>query len=436
MTTTPTRARHVVTAFAVTLAVITYVDRVGISVAVPLISQDLGLTSIQMGWALSAFGWAYAVFEIPGGWLGDRIGPRRVLMRIVLWWSFFTAATGWAWSAVSLVVIRALFGAGEAGAFPNLTRVFTTWLPKAERERAQALLWMATRISAAFTPLLVVLLIEAITWRRTFELFGVIGAVWAILFYLWFRDSPAEHPAVNKAELALLPPASETAIAHGGVPWGAIFSNPHVWLLSIQYMCLAYGWWFYVNWLPTYLRNARGTSMKMGAVLAGLPLLLGAVGCLLSAFIAPRLARALGSISLARRALAVGGFLGASVSIVIFTRIADPITAMFVLGMAGFFNDFAMPVAWASTMDIGGRYSGTVSGAMNMMGSIAGASSTLFVGYLLAWTSGNWTMTFYISAIIYLVGAVCWLFLDSHSPAVREPAPVTGRVGADATARA
>ena len=436
MTTTPTRARHVVTAFAVTLAVITYVDRVGISVAVPLISQDLGLTSIQMGWALSAFGWAYAVFEIPGGWLGDRIGPRRVLMRIVLWWSFFTAATGWAWSAVSLVVIRALFGAGEAGAFPNLTRVFTTWLPKAERERAQALLWMATRISAAFTPLLVVLLIEAITWRRTFELFGVIGAVWAILFYLWFRDSPAEHPAVNKAELALLPPASETAIAHGGVPWGAIFSNPHVWLLSIQYMCLAYGWWFYVNWLPTYLRNARGTSMKMGAVLAGLPLLLGAVGCLLSAFIAPRLARALGSISLARRALAVGGFLGASVSIVIFTRIADPITAMFVLGMAGFFNDFAMPVAWASTMDIGGRYSGTVSGAMNMMGSIAGASSTLFVGYLLAWTSGNWTMTFYISAAIYLVGAVCWLFLDSHSPAVREPAPVTGRLGADAPARA
>lgn len=436
MTTTPTTARHVVTAFAVALAVITYVDRVGISVAVPLISQDLGLTSIQMGWALSAFGWAYAAFEIPGGWLGDRIGPRRVLMRIVLWWSLFTAATGWAWNGASLVIIRGLFGAGEAGAFPNLTRVFTTWLPKAERERAQAVLWMATRISGAFTPLLVAVLIEAISWRRTFELFGVIGAVWAVLFYRWFRDSPSQHPAVNQAELAMLPPESETAIAHTGVPWGAIFSNPHVWLLSIQYMCLAYGWWFYVNWLPSYLRNARGTSFKMGALLAGLPLLLGAVGCLLSAVIAPRLARALGSVSLARRTLAVGGFIGASMSIVIFTRIADPVTAMFVLGMAGFFNDFAMPVAWASTMDIGGRYSGTVSGAMNMMGSIAGASSTLFVGYLLAWTSGNWTLTFYISAGIYLVGAVCWLFLDSHSPAVREASSATGPLGADAPARA
>jgi MFS family permease len=422
MTTTPTTARHVVTAFAVALAVITYVDRVGISVAVPLIRQDLALTSIQMGWALSAFGWAYAVFEIPGGWLGDRIGPRRVLMRIVLWWSFFTAATGWAWSATSLIAIRGLFGAGEAGAFPNLTRVYTTWLPKHERERAQAILWMATRLSGAFTPLLVAILIEAITWRRTFELFGVIGAVWAILFYRWFRDSPSQHPAVNQAELALLPPESETAVAHSGVPWGRIFSNPHVWLLSLQYMCLAYGWWFYINWLPTYLRDARGTTLKMGALLSGLPLLLGAAGCLVSAFLAPRLASATGSVSMARRILAVGGFIGASVCIVLFTGVQDPVKAMFVLGMAGFFNDFAMPVAWASTMDVGGRYSGTVSGAMNMMGSIAGASSTIVVGYLLAWTSGNWNLTFYISAAIYLVGAVCWLFLDSHSPAVREAA--------------
>ena len=158
------------------------------------------------------------------------------------------------------------------------------------------------------------------------------------------------------------------------MPWGVIFSNPHVWLLSIQYMCLAYGWWFYINWLPTYLRDARGASFKMGALLAGLPLLLGGVGCLVSAFLVPRLTKRFGSVSIARRIIAVTGFVGASACIVIFTRIADPVQAMFVLGMAGFFNDFVMPVAWASTMDIGGRYAGTVSGAMNTMGSIAGAS--------------------------------------------------------------
>jgi MFS transporter, ACS family, glucarate transporter len=161
----------------------------------------------------------------------------------------------------------------------------------------------------------------------------------------------------------------------------------------------------------------------MGALLSGLPLLLGALGCLCSAFLAPRLAKAFNSVALARRALAIGGFVGASACIVWFTNVADPVKAMFVLGMAGFFNDFAMPVAWAGTMDVGGRYSGTVSGAMNMMGSIAGASSTIVVGYLLAWTSNNWNLTFYISAAIYLLGAVCWLFLDSHSPAVVETAP-------------
>src|SRR5688572_21957469 len=164
MTTTPSKARYVVTAFAVTLAVITYVDRVGISVAAPLIREELRLSSIEMGWALAAFGWAYALFEIPGGWLGDRIGPRRVLMRIVIWWSFFTAATGWAFNATSLIVIRALFGAGEAGAFPNLTRVFTTWLPVKERERAQATLWLATRVSGAFTPILVATMIGWMGW--------------------------------------------------------------------------------------------------------------------------------------------------------------------------------------------------------------------------------------------------------------------------------
>jgi MFS family permease len=411
----PTAARHVVTAFALALAVITYIDRVAIAVAAPFISSELGLSRTQMAWALAAFAWAYALFEIPGGWLGDRIGPRRVLMRIVIWWSGFTAATGWAWNATSLVTIRALFGAGEAGAFPNLTRVLTTWLPARERERAQARLWLATRLSGAFTPLAVAYAISLVGWRRTFEICGAIGVVWAALFYWWYRDSPAEHPAVNEAELAMLPPARETAIAADGVPWRAIASTPAVWLLSIQYMCLAYGWWFYINWLPTYLRESRGATLAVGALLAGLPLLLGGAGCLVSAAAIPRLARRTGSVARARRIVAITGFVGASACIFIFTGIEDTRRAMVALGFAGFFNDFVMPAAWAGTMDVGGRYAGTVSGAMNMMGSIAGASSILVVGYLLAWT-GNWTLTFYLSAAIYLVGAVCWLFLDSHEP--------------------
>ena len=411
----PTRARYVTLLFVVLLALITYMDRVAISVAASDIRKDLGLSLVQMGWALSVFGWAYALFEIPGGWLGDRIGPRRVLMRIVLWWSFFTAVTGSAWNPRSLIVTRALFGAGEAGAFPNITRILTTWFPAVERERAQALVWLATRLSGAFTPSLVALMIGWVSWRRTFEIFGAIGVVWAVFFYRWYRDDPGQHPRVNDAERALLPSARESGVAAAGVPWRLIFSSRAVWLLSLQYMCLAYGWWFYINWLPTYLREARGTSLRMGALLAGLPLLLGGAGCLVSAAVIPRLARRMG-VARARRVVAITGFMGASASICVFTQIADPVRAMFVLGLAGFFNDFVMPAAWAGTMDVGGRYSGTVSGAMNTLGSVAGASSVIVVGYLLAWTRQDWTLTFVISAAIYAAGALCWLFLDSHTP--------------------
>jgi ACS family glucarate transporter-like MFS transporter len=422
MPDTPTRARHIVTAFAVSLAMITYIDRVCISQTAPAMRQDLGLSAIEMGRAFSVFAWAYALFEVPGGWLGDRLGPRRVLMRVVLWWSFFTAATGWVWNSTSLIVTRTLFGAGEAGCFPNLTRVFTTWLPASKRERSQAILWLSARWGGALTPLLVAYVLDYVSWRRAFELFGLLGVAWAVAFYWWYRDDPRTHPGVNSAELAMLPPHGETAVVHS-VPWRLLVSNTSVWLLCAQYMCLSYGWWFYITWLPTYLRDARGLSVKYGALLAGLPLLLGGIGNVVSAVFVGPLTRMSNSVVLARRILAVTGFAGASVSVLVFTRIQDPTSAMLVLGLASFFNDFAMPPAWAACMDIGGRCSGTVSGSMNMMGNIAGGLSPLVVGYLLAWTAGDWTLTFYISAAVYMMGGVCWLFIDSRTPlAVEVPA--------------
>jgi ACS family glucarate transporter-like MFS transporter len=427
----PTRARYVVTAFAVTLAIITYIDRVAISQAAPLMQADLGLGKKEMGWAFSAFLWAYALFEIPGGWLGDRIGPRRVLMRVVLWWSLFTAATGWVWSLTSLLVTRALFGAGEAGCFPNITRAFQTWLPAKERERAQAILWLSARWGGAFTPLLVVSFLNFVSWRRAFEIFGVIGVVWAAIFFRWYRDDPAKHPSVNAAELALLPPPSETAAVHGGVPWRMFLGSGSVLLLWAQYICLCYGWWFYITWLPTYLRDERGLSLGRGALLAGLPLFMGGIGCLVSGFIAKHLAVWVGSVIRARRILAITGFIGASGAIVIFTRLQDPTLAMLMLGVSSFCNDLVMPPAWAASMDLGGRYAGTLSGSMNMVGNLIGGSSPLIVGYLLDWTGNNWTLTFNISAGIYLLGAVCWLFLDPHTPLERQAsAPSSALPGA------
>src|SRR6185436_13324528 len=235
----PSRTRYWVIFFAVTLAIITYVDRVCISKAAPLMQQDLGLTKQQMGYAFAAFGWAYALFEIPGGWLGDVIGPRKVLMRVVMMWSLFTAATGWAWNQMSLVVFRFLFGIGEAGCFPNLTKAFTIWLPKHERVPAQGIMWLSARWGGAFTPLLVAWVLDLLTkhgggrfapWRVAFVLFGFLGVVWAFFFYRWFRDKPSQHPSVNAGELAILVDSEKNAATHQ-IPWGKFVASPTVWLL-------------------------------------------------------------------------------------------------------------------------------------------------------------------------------------------------------------
>lgn len=178
----PTSTRGIVVVFAVTLAVLQYIDRVAISQAAPLVMKDLALTKEQMSWVFSAFTLAYALFEIPGGYLGDWIGPRKVLLRIVLWWSFFTAATGWAWSLTSLAITRFLFGAGEAGCFPNLSKALNRWMPAAERSRAQGIMWMSARWGGAITPLLVYGCLTMMTWRQAFLVFGLAGVAWAIVF--------------------------------------------------------------------------------------------------------------------------------------------------------------------------------------------------------------------------------------------------------------
>src|SRR5215472_5696552 len=277
-TQTPTRVRHLVIAFAVALAVITYIDRVCISQAAPLISEDLRFSRAQTGLMFSAFTLAYALCEIPGGWMGDLMGARRVLMRIVVWWSFFTAATGWAWNFTSMLITRLLFGAGEAGCFPNLTKAFTAWLPQEERVNAQGILWMSARWGGAFTPLLVVQVLRVMSWRQAFMTFGAIGLVWAFVFYRWYRDNPRDNKSVNVAELRIIEESQHLADSHTNVPWGKLLRSRQAWLLCIQYFCLSYGWYFYITWLPTYLQEGRHLSIRSGALLSTLPLFLGGCG--------------------------------------------------------------------------------------------------------------------------------------------------------------
>src|SRR6185295_13787749 len=199
-----TRARHKLLRFTFALSIITYVDRVCISTAAGSISGELHLTKAQMGWVFSAFTIAYAIFEIPSGRLGDTIGPRKVLTRIVLWWSAFTMATGLVWSYVSILTARFLFGAGEAGAFPNMSRSLSRWFPERERGTAHGVIFMGSRLGGAVTPLLVTPILAYAGWRVSFWIFGTLGVGWCIFWWRWYRDEPGIHPDVNPEELALI----------------------------------------------------------------------------------------------------------------------------------------------------------------------------------------------------------------------------------------
>lgn len=443
----PTRTRYWVIVFAITLAVVQYIDRVAISQAKGDVARDMQFTDGQMGAIFAAFAMSYALFEIPTGWLGDKVGARKVLVRVVLWWSFFTAATGWAWNFVSMWITRFLFGAGEAGCFPNLTKAFSTWLPKDERTRAQALMWMGARWGGAFTPLLVVMVMAFVSWRVAFQIFAALGVVWAAIFWLWFRDNPRDHKGVNAAELELLKENAQNVAGHGDVPWRKLATHPSMWLLWGQYFCLSYGWYFFVTWLPDYLNtNGRpilsnqflhwlATQMEgtvrpdliqpmLKAVLAGVPLFFGGFGSLAAGLITSRLIARGAPVVIVRRSFGFAGFAGASALLMTSFYVKDPLLAMLAMGLASFFNDLTMPGSWASCMDIGGKYAGTVSGSMNMMGNFGGMVGPFAVGLILAattlttssGTTKNWELVFAISSAIYFLGAFFWLFIDPVTP--------------------
>src|SRR3982751_5086527 len=306
----PTHVRYWVVVFAVTLAIFSYIDRVALSRAAGTITKELGLSKEQMGWVFFAFASAYAIFEIPSGYMGDRWGPRRVLMRIVIWWSFFTAATGWAFNFLSLFLTQLLFGAGEAGCFPNITRALATWLPQEERVRAQGIIWLSARWGGAFTPLLVVFLFQFVSWRVAFGIFGMLGVLWAIFFFRWFRDNPADNPKVNALELELMR-GTEQLLGHARIPWGNFAASRQVGLAWRHSLFHSLGWYFYITWLPTFLDERLNLTLNQGAFYGILPLFLGGLGSLFCGFIYSFLTRITGSVTTARKLLACTGFAGA-----------------------------------------------------------------------------------------------------------------------------
>jgi ACS family glucarate transporter-like MFS transporter len=411
---TPTRGRHTLLRLIFALAVITYLDRLCISAAMPAIAAEFNLSPTQRGWIFSAFTIAYAAFEIPSGWLGDRFGARLALTRIVLWWSAFTILTGAVLGFWSLFIIRFLFGAGEAGAFPNIARAVSGWFPSGEQGRGLSVAFIGLALGSAMTAPLVFTLLEFQSWRWTFVEFGLIGALWCAVWHRWFRDRPEDHPSVNQAELQLIrsDEADETKVGNmHAVPWRVLCKSANLAFICLMYFAYGYGLYFYITWLPTYLLEARGFSIGSTKWLAALPWGLSALGFWFGGWLTDYLVKRTGNLKLARCGIGSAGYAAGALALIAVAQVEDNLLAAYLLALALSFQTMTISAAWAVCLDVGRRNAGVVTGFMNTVGNIGGAIAPIVVAYAVEeWHS--WTLPFYVMAGVFGFGILMWLLVD------------------------
>jgi MFS transporter, ACS family, glucarate transporter len=421
----PTHVRHVVLGLTIAAYMITYMDRVVISSAVPAIQKEFGFSIVTMGWILSSFQWAYALFQIPGGWLGDRLGPRRALTLIVTWWSVFTCATTLAWSAGSMAMIRFLFGMGEAGAFPTATRSLSRWILPAERGFAQGATHAGSRLGGAITPALVVLIIAHFGWRAAFLAFGALGLLWALVWFWYYRDTPAEHRSTNVEERQLIQSALEVVRtkATASVPWRRILLSPQMWVVCAMYFCYAYNLGVYLVWFPKYLNDHRGFNLRQMGFYASLPLLAGTAGDVLGGWISDLWAKRSGDLRIARRAVGATGFLLSGLCIVVACLTSNSLTCVWFSCLAMFFLEWTVGVSWAITLDIGGDSAGSVSATMNTSGNLGGAISSALSAYLVMFY--GWKAPFLLMAVLSGAAMLLYLRIDATRPLLSESDPAS-----------
>lgn len=404
--------RYKVLGLSVLLAGITYLDRICISMAAPYITKDLNLTDVQMGYVFSAFTLAYGLFEIPTGAWGDKVGTRSVLTRIVLWWSTFTCLTSMAFSYVSLLATRFLFGIGEAGAWPNVARTFSRWFPLAERGTVQGIFFMGAHLAGGVTPWLVTKMLAVVEWRTMFLIFGSTGFLWAAAWYWWFRDEPSQHSAVTPEELALIEKGRPPQASHhlDWALWKKIFGSGTVLALCGMYFTQSYGFMFYITWLPRYLKTERGFDAEALALLAGLPLTLSVFADLFGGLSADWASRRWG-LRVGRGVVGGGSLFLAGVFVVAGTNVGDPMLSAVLIAIGGGLSAFLLGAAWGTILDVGGNHTGVVGGAMNTAGQVGAFICPILASHLVSW-GFSWHAPLYVTGVLYMLGALCWFKID------------------------
>ncbi|MBS1506196.1 MAG: MFS transporter [Bacteroidetes bacterium] len=385
--------KHAVLLILSILSVITFLDRNAISISAVRIMGELSLTDKQFGWVASVFAFSYGIFEIPTGIWGDKFGEKKVIARVVLWWSAFTALTGMVTGFASLLMVRFLFGAGEAGAYPNSAIAVRKWFDAKELGRAQAFIWMSSRIGGAITPFVVVPMQIHFGWRITFYVLGVIGLLWVLVWW-WLYEEPKENThAVQKEETR----------------WKELLSNRNFWLLLLIYYCYASGVFFFISWLPKYLHSGLGIAEKDLTYSASLPFVLAAVGCWFGGSISDALVKRIG-IDWGRRVVPMVGLALSGLVMIGATVTTSTTLAVIFLALGLAFMDLTAPVAWAIAIGLGGKNSGAVSGAMNTSGLLGGTVTSAAVGYMISGTGSYNTPVIALGGLL-LLGAVFCFFI-------------------------
>lgn len=451
----PTRVRYGVLLFACSLSLLAYLDRVCISRVAENIQNDLHISDKMMGFVFSAFIFGYALFEVPGGLIGDRWGARLALTRVVLWWSLFTCLTGSIWyfsyqsglilplgwwqipvvfdSFLLLLLVRFTFGAGEAGAYPNISRAVSTWFPVRERGMAQGSIWMCARLGGFLAPLIIGRLTESIGWRNAFWVLGFLGFVWAVWFFLWFTDTPEQKSNCNQAELDLIrdrlassdATGNATAVKgspeHAWPPFLPLLKSVSMWALCGASFGIQFGWYFYPTWQPKFLKRVFDLQVENTELMVGLPFLFGAIGCLLGGRLSDLALKITGSLRWSRSLVGAFGFGGAGICFFLAGQVSTAWQAVSLLCLAALLNDLAIPMIWIVSADLSGRFVGTVSGFMNMVGLLGGVLSPIFIPYMVDRLADypakeRWGIILGLLAIGWLFSASLWFIIDSSKP--------------------
>lgn len=420
MTEKPTRIRWFILALLFSVNVILYIDRLSISIAAKYIMPEYGLSKVQMGWIFSAFVIGYALFQIPGGWLGDRFGPRRVLAGAIILWSLFTLLTAMAgdWFLTSLLgvvgsfmVVRMLMGVGEAAGPPNHNRVVANWFPLEERAFAASAYNGATAFGAFVSPPLIAWIALTLDWRIVFYLFGAIGILVALIWYWLSADRPEEHPWVNVAEMRLINPESASSAIHERsistpTPWKKILCSADLWYLSAAGCVAGYNIYIFLSWFYIYLVEVRGFSLLSGGVYTTAPFLAGAVAAPLGGWLSDRLSLRFGR-RIGRSWFGSACVLSSAIFIMVGAAATNPHLAVLCLALGAGAGFMIAGAYFAITIDLAKEYAGVAGGLVNMCTHIGAAISPVLTPVIAQ--HFGWTGVFYMAAALALLASFLWL---------------------------